>query len=330
MIDVVAYQYEMYVAAAKFASVKNEKVLADEYKEKAAKLKMKINSEWWVEDFNSYADFRASKKKALQLTKEAIIRADTINKPWAVVELQNTLTAIDSTGINDNAPFVVHRNWIVNTPMEVGAADAKKAELALRTAENYRNRFGMFVTGIDRDEKQEKAAQWKSFSYVGAVMTLPTGVQAIAEARYGNSDKALDYLKMLQNSFSYALPGSIYEVSPDFGMMVQAWNIYAAVPVVEHFFGLQPRAWKNEIVIKPNMPTDWTDVRLEKIKVGDNQIDISAKRINNILEFRVSQLHNWKIIFEFPGAKNITYDGNKIKGGKVELYDRVHNLKVEM
>ena len=330
MIDVVAYQYEMYLAAANFAKVQNDKVLVDEYLVKAKNLKMKINSEWWVDESNSYADFRSDKLAALKLMEEAIIRADTINKPWSVEELQSNLKNIEAQDIKGTAPFVVHHNWIVNTPMEVGVADPEKAKRALNTAKNYRNRFGMFVTGIDRDELQEKASKWKSFSYVGAVMTLPTGVQAIAEAKYGNADQALEYLKMLQNSFSYALPGSMYEVSPDFGMMTQAWNIYAvAVPVVEEFFGIQPKAWKNEVIIKPNLPTEWTDVSLEDIKIGNNRIDISAKRVDNILEFRISQLYNWKLIFEFPEAKHIIYDGNKIKGGKVELYDRLHNLKVE-
>ena len=330
MIDVVAYQYEMYLAAANFAAVQNENVLANEYMVKANSLKKKINADWWVDEFNSFADFRSDKIKALKLTEDAIIRADSINKPWSVEELKSTLQTINKTKAEGTSPFVVHHNWIVNTPMEVGVADKTKAEKALRTAENYRNRFGIFVTGIDRDEQQEKASKWKSFSYVGAVMTLPTGVQAIAEAKYGNPDKALEYLKMLQNSFSYALPGSMYEVSPDFGMMSQAWNIYAvAVPIVEEFFGIKPRAWKNEIVIQPNFPTEWKDVSLENIKIGNNIIDFSAKRIENKMELRISQLHNWKIVFDFQGAKNIVYDGNKIKGSKVELYDRLHNLKVE-
>ncbi|SMG20060.1 hypothetical protein SAMN05661096_01070 [Marivirga sericea] len=329
MIDVISYQYEMYLAAANFAKVKDDKVLVDEYLVKAKDLKAKINSEWWVDEFNSYADFRSTKVQALKLMEEAIVRADSIDKPWSVQELQTKLDTLKKMEIKETSPFVVHHNWIVNTPMEVGAAEQAKAEKALQAAENYRNRFGLFVTGIDRDEQQEKASKWKSFSYVGAVMTLPTGVQAIAEAKYGNPDRALEYLKMLQQSFSYALPGSMYEVSPDFGMMTQAWNIYAvAVPVVEEFFGIQPKAWKNEILIKPNLPTEWTDVKLERIRIGDNLIDISAKRVDNVLEFRVSQLYNWKMIFEFPNAKSVIYDGNKIKGGKVELYDRLHNLKI--
>jgi hypothetical protein len=330
MIDVVAYQYEMYQAASNFAKVKNDKVLAEEYQTKAQRLKIKINSEWWVNEFNSYADFRSTKAQAIKLIEDAIIRADSINKPWSISELNNTLETIKSQEIRGTAPFVVHHNWIVNTPMEVGVADQDKAEKALITAENYRNRFGMFVTGIDRDEQQEKASKWKSFSYVGAVMTLPTGVQAIAEAKYGNADRALEYLKMLQNSFSFALPGSMYEVSPDFGMMSQAWNIYAvAVPVVEEFFGIKPKAWKNEVLIQPKLPAEWKDVSLENIKIGNNKLTVSAKKVGDVLDFRISQLHNWKIVFDFPEAKTITYDGNKIKGGKVELYDRLHNLKVE-
>lgn len=326
MIDVVAYQYEMYLAAANFAKVNNDKVLVDEYLMKAKNLKMKINTEWWVDESNSFADFRAEKVQALNLAKNAIIRADSTDKPWSVEELKNIIETINASDIEGASPFVVHHNWIVNTPMEVGAADQEKAEKALKTAENYRNKFGMFVTGIDRNNQQEPASN----SYLGSVMTLPTGVQAIAEAKYGNADKALDYLKMLQQSFSYALPGSMYEISPDFGMMTQALNIYAvAVPVVEGFFGIQPKAWKNEVIIKPNFPKEWTDVSLENITLGNNKIDISAKRIDNIMEFRISQRHNWKIVFDFQDAKHLIYDGNKIKGGKVELYDRVHNLKVE-
>ena len=47
---------------------------------------------------------------------------------------------------------MLHHNWVVNTPMEMGIADPEKAVLALETARNFVNPFGMFVTGIDRDE----------------------------------------------------------------------------------------------------------------------------------------------------------------------------------
>lgn len=81
----------------------------------------------------------------------------------------------------------------------------------------------MFVTGIDRDESAGSeegsfVTNRKIFTYTGAVMTLPTGVQAVAENNYGRPDEAYSLLKRMMKSFSFALPGSIYEVSPDFGM----------------------------------------------------------------------------------------------------------------
>ncbi len=186
--------------------------------------------------------------KTLQLIDAAIVRADTIQKPWAVEELKQLKAQVGGLRDNRVQSQVVHHNWVVNTPMELGIADVDKAEQALETARKYTNPFGMYVTGIDRDENQGKASKWKSFSYVGAVMTLPTGVQAISEARYGHPDASLDYLKKLANGFGYALPGSMYEVSPDYGMIVQAWNIYAvATPIVTHYFGVKPEAYNQTV-----------------------------------------------------------------------------------
>lgn len=304
MIDVVAYQYQAYLAAANFAEVMNELNLAKEYEVKAELLKSKINSDWWVEEFSSYADFRSSKREAIELIQASIVRADTINKPWSVEELKQTHAKVKSQNQEGLNGYVVHHNWVVNTPMEVGAADVEKADLALETARNYTNRFGIFVTGIDRDENQEKAEKWKAFSYVGAVMTLPTGVQAISEARYGNSDRSLDYLKMLESSFSYAFPGSMYEVSPDFGMIAQGWNIYAvAVPVVDHFFGVEPLSHKKEIMISPDIPEAWSKGSLNNIKIGDNYVSISFERDANEIGFTIEQSKDWTIRFKFKGQE---------------------------
>ncbi len=298
MIDVVAYQYQAYVAAVQFAEVMKEDNLATSYWEKANVLREKINSDWWVEEFGSYADFRATKQETIELIEAAIVRADTINKPWSSAELEETLKAVKSYGDEGLKGCVVHHNWVVNTPMEVGAAEPAKAEVGMRTAEKYRNRFGMFVTGIDRDENQEKAEKWKAFSYVGAVMTLPTGVQAISEARYGNPDKALKYLKMLENSFGYALPGSMYEVSPDFGMVAQGWNIYSvAVPIVDYFFGIQPEAHKKRIIISPDLPASWPSGELRNIPIGDNFISISFERDGEKVNYSISQSQDWELVF---------------------------------
>ncbi|MEJ0057717.1 MAG: hypothetical protein WDN75_19965 [Bacteroidota bacterium] len=190
-------------------------------------------------------------------------------------ELKETRKKIEKYPKDRVGPFVVHHNSVVNSPMETGVADPQKAIRALETAKKYTNRFGMYVTGIDRIESDGISEKWKSFSYVGAVMTIATGVQAIAESNYGRPDESLRYLEKLSNSFSYALPGSLYEVSPDYGMFVQEWSVYGiAKPIVYYYFGIQPEAYAKQIRIAPRMPTGWSDAVLENLPVADNIISL--------------------------------------------------------
>lgn len=320
MIDVVVYTQQAFEAASKMAAEMGDAALAESYQRKAANLKDKINTEWWAAEFSSFADFRSTREAALGLIDAAMVRADTIDKPWAIEELKSTREKILKDGRTGTQSFVVHHNWVVNTPMEMGVADTAKAEKALETARRYCNRFGMYVTGIDRAEDSDSASKWKAFSYVGAVMTLPTGVQAVAEARYGHAGRALEYLQRLGNSFSYALPGSLYEVSPDYGMVVQAWNIYAvAVPIVEHFFGIQPNAPKKEIVIQPAMPEHWKDAAISNVTVGSNSLSYSKSTEGTKVTYSISQKADWKIFLRLPfkPGTEIVVNGQKqdLKGG---------------
>ena len=186
--------------------------------------------------------------------------------------------------------------------------------MRLKTAENFVNPFGVFVTGIDRDEsagKDEGSFKGsKSFSYTGAVMTLPTRVLAIAENNYRHSDKALDYLKRMTKSFSYALPGSMYEVSPDYGMITQAWTIYGyAIPIIQQFFGIQPMASKKIVTIKPQMPNSWNDASLENVEIADNSVSVFYTKSNGELVFKVLQKNtNWTLIIIIPKTEFKSYD----------------------
>ncbi|MCM8571069.1 glycogen debranching protein [Gramella jeungdoensis] len=321
MIDVAAYTQKGFDDASGIAKELGKNSLSMEYKSKANKLKEKINNEFWSEDFGSYADFIGTDKQALRLIDDAIVRADTLNKPWSVKELKRTRKYIEENPSKTSRPFVLHHNWVVNTPMEMNIADPEKAKIALKTAENYTNPFGVFVTGIDRDETAgTDEVSFKGsevFSYTGAVMTLPTGVQAVAENNYGNPDKALDYLKRMTQSFSFAFPGSMYEVSPDYGMITQAWNIYGfAVPIVKQFFGIQPMAIDKKITIKPQFPSEWDHASLENVKIGDNQISVYHKITDGKLNLEIHQdKTDWEIEVILP-EKNYDVTGGAVKASE--------------
>ncbi|MHA7130404.1 alpha-L-rhamnosidase-related protein [Algoriphagus namhaensis] len=306
MIDVAAYSYKAFADAAQMAEILGKSELAESYQQTADALAETINTDFWVPEFGSYADFIGTTEEALHLIEGAITRADTLNKPWAVEELRATQAKLSTLPKDQKQGIVLYHNWVVNTPMEVGVADPEKAKIALETGRKYTNPFGVFVTGIDRDELAEnedgtfKGSQ--IFSYTGAVMTLPTGVQAIGENKYGNPDAALDYLKRMTRSFGFALPGSIYEVSPDYGMFTQAWNLYSyAVPIVTQFFGIQPDAANRVIYIRPEMPSDWEEAKIEKVKIGDNEITMTFERDGDAIAIEISQTaKKWGISVEIP------------------------------
>lgn len=313
MIDVASYTQRAFADAAYMAGELGETKLSETYKATADTLKRKINKEFWVADYNSYADFLGTDAQALQLIADAIVRADTLDKPWAVSELKATAEQIRKHPSKGLTPFVVHHNWVVNTPMEMGIADSVRAIKALETASGFVNPFGVFVTGIDRDasagtdEGSFKGS--KVFSYTGAVMTLPTGVLAVAENNYGRPDKALEYLQRLSRSFSYALPGSIYEVSPDYGMITQAWTIYSyAIPIIQQFFGIQPKASLREVIVRPEMPSSWDTASLENVIVADNEVSVYYELKEGFCRIRVEQTNpEWTLRLQLPLGQNQPY-----------------------
>ena len=133
-------------------------------------------------------------------------------------------------------------------------------------------------------------------------MTLPTGVQIVSENNYGRPDKALNYMKRMARSFGYALPGSTYEVSPDYGMMTQAWNIYGyAVPIVEQFFGIHPMAAQQKVYIRPQMPLEWDTASLENVGIDNNELSIFYERGSGETVIRISQVRSdWELEIELP------------------------------
>jgi glycogen debranching enzyme len=312
MIDVAAYTQRAFADAAQMAITIGKTQIAKEYQATADAIREKINREFWVEDFGSYADFIGTKAQALQLANDAIVRADTLNKPWAVAELKATRQKVASYPSNTRKGFVMHHNWVVNTPMEMGIADTAKAIIALETAKKFTSPFGMFVTGIDRDEAAgidtgsfAALANKRAFTYTGAVMTLPTGVQIVSENNYGRPDEAYALMQKMLGSFSYALPGSIYEVSPDFGMMTQAWNLYAfGEPLIKQFFGIKPMAIKKEINLFPLIPFALKEGKIENVETGNNLVSVAFKREPDGINYNITQSQGeWTIFFSQPKGK---------------------------
>ena len=304
MIDVATYSAKAFLDASKMAEALGRMDLARDYLAKHKAIRLKINTDFWVPSSHSFADFSGTKAQALRLTQDAIERAQGLKNDWAVEELRALQKQIIANPDTSKRGFVLHHNWVVNTPMETGLADPEKAAEALQTAEKYRNKFGMYVTGIDRSTHSDKAESYAAkvgkseFTYTGTVMTLPTGVQAISENNYGHPNAAYDLVQRMLRTFSFALPGSIYEVSPDYGMMTQSWNSYAfEVPVIQQFFGIQPLAYQKEIHLQPSWPDSLPSGLIKNVEIGDNLVAVKYVRAAKRSTYDLKQTKPWKMFF---------------------------------
>jgi hypothetical protein len=151
-------------------------------------------------------------------------------------------------------------------------------------------------------------------------------VQIIAENNYGRPEKALDYLERMTRSFSFAFPGSMYEVSPDYGMISQAWNIYGyAVPIVNQFFGIEPDAMNKKILIQPQMPKDWDEASLENVAIGENEVSMYYSKSKEELNIEVSQKEDWEIELVLTGMADSKY---KLTSKNAEVSKEKGNLVI--
>ena len=311
MIDISAYLQRAFIDASKMASEIGDNKLADEYKTKAIALKEKINSVFWSEESKSYGDFIATDEQALKTIANAIERAEDMKQPWVIEELKKKQKYIKENPSSEIRAFAIYHSYIVNTPMEMNFADEDKALIALETAKKFTSQFGVYVTGIDKDTKEdadnENVERESAFSYESAVMPMNAGVLAVSENNYGRPNEALDYIKKATTTFSYAYPGGMYEVSPDFGMMNQTFNNYAyGVPIVNQFFGIDSQAAKKKVVIKPQMPDTWDNASLENVLIADNTISVYYTKSDGLLTLRVEQENSdWEVEIILPKEDNI-------------------------
>ena len=111
MIDVAAYSQRALVDAAAMARVLGDTGQANEYQARAERLKQTINTQFWVPEYGSYADFIGTPTQAQHLLADALVRADSLDKPWAVEELRATQQQLRADPPSGKQGFVLHHNW---------------------------------------------------------------------------------------------------------------------------------------------------------------------------------------------------------------------------
>jgi hypothetical protein len=323
MLDVAYHTQTFLQTMSEMALVFDEPALSKEYGEKAEILKKKINEDWWNAPENRYFDFISSKSKALQLIDIAMEKrvSDDRNK-WAKEKLTDLKARIKSGEYTEKG-YSVYYNPSTGV-LTSGVADKEKAVKYLESVPFFTNKYGLYISGIARPdditlEETSVAHRLKGeFNYHQAIMIGATSGLAIAECKYRGADYAMNYIGKILNNYSFAAPGTTYEVSPDYGMFVQAWNVAGInIPLIQYFFGVDPMAYKKEITIKPDMPTAWSYAKLERLLIGENELSIDFKKVENKRIYNIdNSQEGWTINFVLPDNVNtVRVNGKDIDAG---------------
>src|SRR4029077_4888200 len=241
-----------------------------------------INRDWWIPTEKRYGDFISTKEKAISIIDSALAkRVDPSRNSWAQKKLTELRMSIQN-GTYPYKAYVVYYNAGAGL-LESGLSDSLKAEETLKGIRFFTNKYGLYISGIERpdDIRMDEGSfhHDKEFNYNRAVMPAATGSLAIIACRYGSPDTALHFMHMLLNSFSFATPGTTYEVSPDYGMFVQAWNIRGInIPLIHYFFGIDPLANKKEINLRPDFPDAWANASIKNVIIGVNRLSVDYRK----------------------------------------------------
>ncbi|HTF43527.1 MAG TPA: hypothetical protein VK641_06505, partial [Terriglobales bacterium] len=300
LIDVAVYTQQALEAAARIANSLNDTAAKGRYLKLAADLKERINRHFWIEQDGSYADFYGSRSQAVSAAEGAIKqlglkRADQLTqRDKDLMANYERLKADFTAQPEGDRGWITNKNWVIATPMETGIAPRARAiQLLDKIRRENSGEYGPYLSAVERQ----------------AMMTISTGVQAVAEAKYGRTDEAMWYVDRIVDTFNRVSPGSISEMMPDHGCFTIAWTSYGIVlPLIEHVFGVRPDAANKTIVFEPHLPTGWEDISLEELPIGTNLISFSRTKTGKGVVYDIAATEDrWSFVLKEKASPDAKY-----------------------
>lgn len=269
-IDCASYTCEALLRLHDMAQAMGDHTILANLEAKAATLARRIGEEWWLEDEGLFADVRASalevRERLTQIDRRAVQSGhpDQERQARLAHELFAPLLAAKTTAPAEVDRHWLLRHWVIACPLEAGLATPQQAQrtLARLESDEFSGPWGMYLHPLRP-----------------SVMTINTGVLALAEARYGRSEEALGLVRKLVESVPYAMPGAISEALPDQWCFLQLWSALGVIsPVVECFLGVVPDAGRRRLRVTPQLPPSWDHATLQQVRVGHETFDIDVQQ----------------------------------------------------
>lgn len=309
MIDSAVYTCEALHALQKMAHILNDLQTFNTAKTLGEKLFTQINNRFWLEEEGLYADMIATSYQMQDRLDKFIeyfkMKKCSLEKLQEVDELKNK---IDINDLEKEKNWLL-KNWIILTPIESGIAPYNNALRQLQRMETkeFTNDYGIVLMGSKKTNERFPAnKEMCNYEMENMVMSISTGVMAVAEAQYGRIDKAYEYMRKIASSIDMAMPGAISEMSPDYGCFVQAWSGYGiAWPLIRYIFGIKPEAHKKTIYINPQLPQGWKEFSIKNFRVGNELFEFEYKEDEDeIVMHAKGGREKWRIYFDVPALNN--------------------------
>jgi glycogen debranching enzyme len=308
VIDVAVYTQQALLATSQVAGFLGEAAASRRYRQQADELATRINGRFWIEDQTSYGDFYGTRAEALAVLDGAIKQvnlkgAEKNSKDEQEIAHYERLKQQWAGMPDTTRAWISNENWVISTPMETGIAPRERAiRLLDRIRKQNVGEYGPFLSAVEEQR----------------MMTIATGVQAVAEARYGRTDEAMWYVDKIVQTFNRKLPGSISEMMPDWGSFTIAWTMYGiVVPVIEHIFGIQSDGVNKTVTFDPHLPAGWENISIDDLPVGTNVISFSRAKTEKGIEYVVDAKQNgWNFVVKgqtTPGARFFV-NGREVTG----------------
>lgn len=303
MIDTAVYTCQAYGSYATLCSVLGRTAEAAVAREMEKRTRDAINTVLWNGEQGLYCDVCTS-PEFVRNQREAILDQASPHQLERLNAFMDALLGEKERLGEQESGWLINRNWIINTPMEAGIATPEQASAALARMHTpeFIGPYGMYLSAL----------------YANSTMTISTGVMAVAQARYGYADRALELLEKMFSTFGMASPGTLSEMSPDYGCFVQAWTVYAAlVPIVGHFFGVQPSAAEGVLRIAPQMPTAWPHAAMDAVRVLDGELCLRYARMSGGYKLDIDFTGKKLVEVCIPKARSVEIDGGRcVKEGE--------------
>lgn len=307
VIDVAVYTQQALEAAATIAAAMHDRDREDRYRKLAFELKQRINERFWIAGDGTYGDIYGSPSQAVSAIEGSIRqielkRANELTpRDKALIAHYERVKAQDSVMPDQERAWIINDNWVIATPMETGIAPRARAiGLLDKIRRENTGEYGPYLSAVQRQ----------------AMMTISTGVEAVAETRYGRIDQAMGYVDRIAETFNRVSPGTMSEMMPDHGCFTIAWTAYGIVlPLIEGVFGIHPRADDKTILFEPRLPAGWEDISIADLPVGTNVIAFSRSRAGHRIVYDVDgKEKGWTFLLRAGASPHARYflDGHPI------------------